>query len=263
LPVNVKKAKTTSDEIRVVVTRLFVKRVLFVHVRFAVQLSAIGERRSSTHFLMVVVVRRPSVVPRVHAVFGLLVETHLVQVQEHALRLVTDRGHGVVVGRLARVAGHSQRRPRHRVAPEVRVLVRRPVVRERIPAHAGDERFAAVGQRVRGELAGDARQIETAVALHVQTAAGVRVNDRRDVRAVRRKGHGHFQRAVFRHPQSAVIGPGSACIYYVQNDDFCFVSIPRIFSFYYTSFRERRARTNRNVFSGGFSGFFLPLNRRF
>lgn len=182
-------------------THLFVKSIFPVHVRFAVQLFGLGERRPRIHFLMVVVVRRPGVVPRVQAVLGALVETHLVQVEEHALRLKTDHGHGVVIGRLARVTGHSQFGLGHSVALEVHVLVRLPVVHQRIPSVAHHERLAVVMQRARRELAGRARQFETVPALHVQTAFAVRVDDGR---VERREGNGHFQRIVFRHPQGTV-----------------------------------------------------------
>lgn len=124
-------------------THLFVDGVLFVYVRVAVQLFGLDERRPLFGFLMVVVVRRPGVEPRVQAVPGRLVEARLVQLQEHVLGAETDHGHGVVV-RLARVLGHPQLRLGHAVAPEVLVPVRAAPVTERVAAGTGHQRFAAV-----------------------------------------------------------------------------------------------------------------------
>lgn len=99
---------------------MFGDGILFVHVRVAVELFGLEERRPLFGFLMVVVVRRPGVVPRVQAVLGRLVEAYFVQLQKHVLGAETDHGHGVVVW-LARVLGDPQLRFGHAVAFEVLV----------------------------------------------------------------------------------------------------------------------------------------------
>jgi len=149
---------------------------------------------------VVVVVRRPGVVPSVQAVLGRLVEAHAVQLEERAIRLETDHGHGVV-GRLAHVVGDSQLRLGHAVALEVRVPVRLASVREHVAADARDQRIGGIvpPQLARLELGGGARQLEAAPFLHVQPALGVRI-DYRVLFAVTSERYGHFGLVFFGHP---------------------------------------------------------------
>jgi len=108
---------------------LFFEGVFLVHVRFPVQFFGLDERRSLAVLLVVVVVRRPGVVPRVQTVLGRLVEAHAVQLEERSVRPKTHRGHGVV-GRLAQFAGDPEFRLGHVIASKIRVPVRFPAVQE-------------------------------------------------------------------------------------------------------------------------------------
>jgi len=149
---------------------------------------------------VVVVVRRPGVVPSVQAVLGRLVEAHAVQPEERAVRLETDHGHGVV-GRLAQVVGDPELRFGHAVALEVFVPVSLATVREHVAAETRDQRIggAVLLQLARRELGGGARQLETAAVLHVQSALGIRIDDRVPL-SVARERYGHFGLVLFGHP---------------------------------------------------------------
>lgn len=189
-----------------VFAHLFFECVFPVHVRVAVQCCGPDERRSLAHLLVVIIVRRSGVVPRVQAVQCRLVEAHAVQPEERALRPETDHGHGVV-GRLAHVVGHLELRQGHAVAPEVRVPVHMGPVHEPVVAGARDQRFAdgAVhAQRVQRELGGGAGQLETVPVLHVYPALGVRIDDRVPP-AVAGERYGHFGRVLVGHPQRTVL----------------------------------------------------------
>jgi len=149
---------------------------------------------------VVVVVRRPGIVPSVQAVLGRLVEAHGVQPEERAVCLETDHGHGVV-GRLAPVVGDSKLRLGHAVAHEVLVPVRLATVLEHVDADACDQRIggAVPSQLARRELGCGARQFETTAFLYVKLALGVRIHDRVPL-AVARERYGHFGLVFFGHP---------------------------------------------------------------
>jgi len=149
---------------------------------------------------VVVVVRRPGVVPSVQAVLGRLVEAHAVQPKEREIRPETDHGHGVV-GRLAFVVGDSELRLGHVVALEVRVPVRLALVHEHVAADARDQQIGGIVvlKFFGRELGSGARQFETAPFVHVQPALRVRIDDR-VLFTVARERYGHFRLVFFSHP---------------------------------------------------------------
>lgn len=183
---------------------LFFDGVFLVHVRFAVQFLGLDERRSLAVLLVVIVVRRSGVVPRVQAVLGRLVEAHVVQLEERSVRPETHRGHGVV-GRLAQFASNPELRLGHVVASEFCVPVRLSAVREHVVADARDQRVgrAVLPYRVRREFRSTARKLEAQSVLHVQPAFGVRIDDRVPF-AVGRERYWHFGRVAVGRRQKTV-----------------------------------------------------------
>lgn len=179
---------------------MFVESIFSVHVRVAEKLFGFDERRSVTQFLMIVVVWRPRIVPRVQAVLGRRVETDVVQLQKVIFRLETDRGHGVVFVTL--VVGHPQFRFRHRGAFELLVFVRFTPIPQRVLPHTGDNRLGTVvGQRVESDAR--AGQLKALHVLDDQLPFAVRINYA-DLTAVRREGYGHFGSIVRSRPQGTL-----------------------------------------------------------